>query len=354
MPKGLRKLCPVISYRSLVEVPLEDLWASGKRLVMLDVDNTILPWRSEKFSPEILEWLERGKALGLRFCLVSNTSNYDRLDRVAGVLSLPAYKGKPKPSREMYFQALQEHGITAERAVMIGDQLLTDILGANRSRIDGIWVKPISRREFLPTRLVSRSVERVVRLMLRRFMEPAENSTDAPFLPMVGLFRYKVVRQFLKFATVGVSSTVVDLGLHFVLMFKVPVGDRSLGEAVGTWMAHFLVGRAPVDLAEAYAFGYTPLKVLPVVLAILNSFYWNRRWTFRVRGKAGIPIQVTKFYTVALIGMVLNLAISTTVAHIVPLPPKESWAAASLAAMVVVVFWNFFGQKLWTFRKVSS
>lgn len=159
------------------------------------------------------------------------------------------------------------------------------------------------------------------------------------------------VRQFVKFCIVGGISTVIDLGLHWILMFGVTIRGELLSHLVGAQVWHLLhpeVFPTDKDLTNS---SFAVLKIVPVGLAILNSFFWNRKWTFRVLGNEAVHKQVIKFYTIALIGMVLNVIISTGVYNLNPGHPKQSWAIASLVAMVVVVFWNFFGQKLWTFRK---
>ncbi len=159
------------------------------------------------------------------------------------------------------------------------------------------------------------------------------------------------VRQFVKFCIVGGISTVIDLGLHWALMFWVTINGELLSHLVGAqvWgLLHPGVMPTDKDLTNS---SFAILKIVPVGLAILNSFFWNRKWTFRVLGNEAVHKQVIKFYTIALIGMVLNVLISTGMFNVIPGHPKRSWAIASLIAMVVVVFWNFFGQKLWTFKK---
>jgi hypothetical protein len=70
----------------------------------------------------------------------------------------------------MYHQALKQFRLQPQQAVMIGDQLFTDILGANRAGIEAIWVKPMSSRDFIGTK-VSRFGERMLRPMLFRSMQ---------------------------------------------------------------------------------------------------------------------------------------------------------------------------------------
>jgi putative flippase GtrA len=159
------------------------------------------------------------------------------------------------------------------------------------------------------------------------------------------------VRQFVKFCIIGGLSTVIDLGLHWLLMFQFRISGELVSHRLGGWVLDMYFPNAVHSNEALKNASFTLFKVLTTGLAILNSFYWNRRWTFRVLGKESIHQQVVKFYTIALIGMVLTLVISTLLFQVIPGHPKRSWAIASLVAMVVVSFWNFFGQKLWTFKK---
>jgi len=159
------------------------------------------------------------------------------------------------------------------------------------------------------------------------------------------------VRQFVKFCIVGGMSTAIDLGLHWVLMFGVTIRGELLSHMVGQWSFNLLnPGVVPTE-KDMYNWAFGILKVVPVCLAILNGFYWNRKWTFRVLGEEAFHRQVVKFYTVALIGMVLNLVISTSVNNAVEGHAFASWTKGSVIATIIVAFWNFFGQKLWTFKK---
>lgn len=345
--KPLQRVCPDAVAPSITEVDPLSLVARGKKLVLLDVDNTILPWREDEIPPESLAWIERGREVGLLFCLISNTRNPERLGRIADALAIGRIRGKYKPSRQMYMQALEEFGCTEAETVMIGDQLFTDVLGANRAGIESIWVRPMTKREFAGTK-VSRLGEKMVRPWLYRAFE--EEPGDLPIVERQGIFASRVVRQFAKFCIVGGSSTVIDLGLHFILMFVLVSGGSLVSVQVGEALMSrlpFLFGGfdKPADAA------FPVFKVFTAGLAVLNSFFWNRRWTFGIRGSQESGTQLTKFITVAVVGMILNTAITTALNAIIPGHPKRSWAIAAAIATIIVVFWNFAGQRLWTFRK---
>lgn len=349
MPHWYRKLSPSESLEGLEDIDLGALWESGKRIVLLDVDNTLLPWRSHDIPDSTMAWLEKGKALGFKFCILSNTRNPERLEKLTQQMGVDYVRDKYKPSPKMFHMALERHKFKVEEAVMIGDQLLTDVLGANRCGIDAIWVRPIHAKEFIGTTVVSRNIEKLIGKFLYRHFQADENEVaHQPEKP--GLFEHNLVREFVKFVIVGGTSTVVDLGLHFWLMHYATWQGDSLVHNVGSWiLGQKGVTNPTAEMIRQEAFG--PLKVGPVVLAVLNSYFWNSRWTFRVGGQKGEAARIIKFFVIALVGMVINVQISSGVYRIAPGGDRTKWAIASIVAMAIVVFWNFFGQKFWTFRK---
>ncbi len=352
LPAALRRFCPARSVDSLLEIDLAVLAASGKRLILLDVDNTLLPWRCEDIPPPTQDWVAEAKRRGFALCILSNTRHPARLERIAEKLGVRHLRGRFKPNPAMFRRALSQFRVRPEDSVMIGDQIFTDVWGANRAGIEAIWVRPMAGREFFGTK-VSRLGERLLRPLLYRAMD-AEDRTEGSLAwsgtGVGGLLSAPVLRQFFKFAIVGGSSTIIDLGLHYTLMFVVPLGAGTLGSELGAWLttsapgAFSFAGR-PTDAA------FPVLKVVSASVAILNSFYWNRLWTFKIRGKEERLEQLHRFVIVSLIGMALNTLITTGLNNVIPGHPKRSWAVASAIATVIVAFWSFTGQKMWAFRQ---
>ncbi|MBX3111818.1 MAG: YqeG family HAD IIIA-type phosphatase [Fimbriimonadaceae bacterium] len=344
MPRVLRHFSPSESLDGLEKVDLAALHAAGKRLVLLDVDNTLLPWKSEDIPDATKRWIEAGKALGLRFTVLSNTHNPARLERLCQAVGVGFIRDRAKPSRRMFLMAVDQAGVAKDQAVMVGDQLLTDVWGANRSGIDAIWVKPIHHREFIGTTLVSRRVEWLLGHFLYRYFQG--DGADEEHRP--GFFRRQVVQQFVKFFVVGGVATVVDLGLHYYLMFAARAGDQSLMEVAGRWAVATLPWEAhETNLKDA---AYAPLKVVPVVLAIMVSYLLNRAWTFQATHQRATFAQVAKFYVIALVGMLISVTVGSVVQRVVPAGDKVAWAVAAAAGTAAGFLWNFNGQRLWTFK----
>lgn len=340
--KALRPFCPVSAFHSLPSIPLEGLHNRGKKLILLDVDNTLVQWRGEDFTPEVLAWIEQAKELGFDLCILSNTRNPERLKRLSDTLGIAAIRDRFKPSTKMYLRALDEFKVEASQAVMVGDQILTDILGANRSGIEAIWVHRIHEREFIGTR-VNRLVERVILALLYRALPIVEGMPEADT-------GETLASQFVKFGVVGGTSTVIDFGLFFVIKNHVPWHGGLLSVALGSWFQQVLPG--------VFHYAKTPMEAsVPAIqtfatsVAILNSFYWNRRWTFGIRGAEGQAQQFRKFLVLSLSGLVLTTLLVAGISHALPFHENTSLKIAKVIAVVVVAFWNFGGQRLWAFKK---
>jgi len=343
-----------------LEVDLVDLYNSGKRLLLLDVDNTLLEWRHDELPETTHAWIDEAQKLGFQLCILSNTRNPGRLDKLAKSADVEYMIGKFKPSRDMFHAALKKFGVEAEDAIMIGDQMFTDILGANRSGIDAILVRQMAPVEFIGTK-VNRIGERIIRARIHR----ALMEEDPDEVPVGGaaaidmIFKHPTVRQFIKFGIVGASSFLIDAGIHFLLMFIVPFGTGLLSESLGNWLTSNIGGLFN-NLAVKDGAPYPPgaaspiFKVVSAGVAIFNSFWWNRLWTFRITTKEKRASQLRKFYIVSVIGLLINTFIVSIFSNVIPGHPRRSWLIATLIATLVVAVWNFSGQKLWIFRAKTA
>ncbi|MEA2552122.1 MAG: hypothetical protein QOJ65_298, partial [Fimbriimonadaceae bacterium] len=297
----MRPFCPAHAVHNLTDVDPQALANRGIKLILVDVDNTLVKWRTEDFAEETLNWVQKVKSAGIQACIISNTRNVVRLGRLSEILGIPAMRGRFKPSTAMYEQALEKFGVKKSQAVMIGDQLFTDILGANRAGIEAIWLQPISGSDFVATK-VNRFGERVLRGYLYRALhEPIDEEPETPEeAARTPFLERKVVRQFVKFCIVGGSSFVIDYCIRMTLLYASPFSDYAVrtGEWLRTHVSLFSFAETPRD-------AFFPIAALCAAsLAILNSFYWNRLWTFKIRGSHERMDQLKRFVAISLIGLV--------------------------------------------------
>ncbi|MCE5322480.1 YqeG family HAD IIIA-type phosphatase [bacterium] len=153
--------------RNISEIDLVVLRQSGYEALMLDLDNTILPWASSQVPESSRCWVESAKAMGMKMCIISNTHNPKRLDAVARELGISCVFRALKPRPHGFNNALKMLGCKAENCVVVGDQLLTDILGGNWACMHTILVEPMHPKEFIGTKL-SRLLERWIMHRLRK------------------------------------------------------------------------------------------------------------------------------------------------------------------------------------------
>lgn len=136
-------------YTSICEINLDRLKSEGREALIIDLDETLIPKDLEKFPPEILLWIRSAKEKGFKICITSNSFRKNRVKRLAQILSLPFLALALKPLPKAFKTALSTLGSSKENTVMIGDQLFTDILGANLYGIKSIFVKPLTPEKFI-------------------------------------------------------------------------------------------------------------------------------------------------------------------------------------------------------------
>jgi putative flippase GtrA len=133
-------------------------------------------------------------------------------------------------------------------------------------------------------------------------------------------YRHELIR-FLKFSAVGVLGTAIDLGLLNLLV------------RVAGW---------PLLAANSVSFS----------CAVLSNFTWNRVWTYPESRERPVRTQLPQFVLVNVIGLVMNnlvlMGFHRVFQHYVPDP--YDYNLAKMCAIGIVLFWNFFANRLWTYR----
>jgi HAD superfamily phosphatase (TIGR01668 family) len=172
----LSGLTPDEFVESVEQIDLARLRTRGFRGLLLDLDNTLVPWMTYDVSPEVEGWLREAQSAGFGLCIVSNTRRGGRLAKIAGRLGLPfvgsGFLGM-KPGRRSFFEAMRLLGLGPGECVVVGDQLFTDVWGGNRSGMYTIKVTPRATREFFGTK-ITRMLERAVFRVLRSRLPTAD------------------------------------------------------------------------------------------------------------------------------------------------------------------------------------
>jgi putative flippase GtrA len=155
-----------------------------------------------------------------------------------------------------------------------------------------------------------------------------------PFLGATGLFiasvvgkKLPIIFQAAKFFLVGTLNTFIDLGvLNFLIWLT--------GIARGVF--------------------YPIFKAISFLVAVTNSYFWNKYWTFEKRGEVPQPKEFLKFLVVTTIGLLINVGIASFIVNVIGPQfgiTEKIWATfGAIIAAFFTFLWNFFGSKFIVFK----
>jgi HAD superfamily phosphatase (TIGR01668 family) len=140
-------LKPTKIYDSVSSIDFDDLRSLNIKGILIDIDNTLIDMY-RNVPKEIFDWIRKAKENGFKMLVLSNTNNRKKVKFISESFDLECVSFAMKPLKWGYNRALKKIGLKAEEVCMIGDQIFTDVLGANRLKIASIYVKPISKKEY--------------------------------------------------------------------------------------------------------------------------------------------------------------------------------------------------------------
>lgn len=115
----------------------------GIRLLLSDLDNTLVPYGVAVATDEIIEWNNRLNAAGVTLFVLSNNRRADRPRIFSRSMGVPFLGHAGKPKTKGFLEAMERMGVSAKETAIIGDQIFTDVLGGNLAGVMTILVKPI-------------------------------------------------------------------------------------------------------------------------------------------------------------------------------------------------------------------
>lgn len=133
---------PALMTEAVTDLTPEILRQKGIRLLMLDFDNTIVPYTTNIPTEQMSAWLQKIAASDIQLCVVSN-SKRDRVPAFCKTYGIDCITHAKKPFSRGIRQCLERYNIPAEQAALAGDQIYTDTLGANCAGVKAILVKAI-------------------------------------------------------------------------------------------------------------------------------------------------------------------------------------------------------------------
>jgi len=145
-------LYPKLYIENVTKVDAGFLNKNNIKGLILDVDNTLIDY--DKNPVEGLEkWCENLKKNNIKFCILSNSNKKEKVKTLATKLDMPFIYFAKKPLKTGFKKAKKILDLENENIGVIGDQIVTDVLGANRCKMFSILVKPISQKDIWITKL---------------------------------------------------------------------------------------------------------------------------------------------------------------------------------------------------------
>lgn len=135
-------LIPKLMVQHLTDLTPELLRQHGVTFLMLDFDNTIVPYTTNEPAPEMERWIRSMLDSEIGLCVVSN-SKKDRVVRFCQARGIPCITHSRKPFQKGIRQCRDRFGLDLRHAALAGDQIYTDVLGANCAGAVSVLVQPI-------------------------------------------------------------------------------------------------------------------------------------------------------------------------------------------------------------------
>jgi uncharacterized protein len=165
----LKNFLPDEHVKSILDINPGKLKERGIKGIITDLDNTLVEWDRPNATPQLIKWFEEIKQHNILVTIVSN-NNEDRVKAFSDPLQIPFIFQARKPMVRAFNRALSQMGIKKEEAVVIGDQLLTDVLGGNRSGFHTILVVPVAQTDGFITKFNRFAERRIINWFRKKGM----------------------------------------------------------------------------------------------------------------------------------------------------------------------------------------
>lgn len=160
-----QKFYPTEYVESSYDIDYEKLYKNGYRGIIFDIDNTLVEHGADA-SERAVALIEKLKKLGFEVCLISNNKE-ERVKRFNQNIKIKYIFNARKPSIKNYLKAMEHMKTNKSNTIFVGDQVFTDVYGANRAGIKSYLVKPIGKKEEIQI-VIKRLLERIVLSFYKR------------------------------------------------------------------------------------------------------------------------------------------------------------------------------------------
>ena len=160
------KIYPNAYLNKVQDITIEFLMKNNIKALILDVDNTLIDYY-KNLSDEVIQWANEMKGQGIKLYILSNTNKKEKVEMVAKKLEIPYKSFAKKPSRKGFKQIQNELNFESKNIGVVGDQIFTDVIGGNRSKMFTILVDPVTPKDYWYTAW-KRPLEKFIKQKLKQ------------------------------------------------------------------------------------------------------------------------------------------------------------------------------------------
>lgn len=156
----IEKVIPDIYQKSIYYINYDKLYKKGIRCIIFDLDNTITPSHIKKPTKRLKKLFDELRDKGFKVIIMSNAPKH-RIEPFKTYLNVDACAFSLKPRKNKYERIMEKFKYKHTEVAAVGDQLLTDIYGANKLDLTSILVNPLTDHDFTIT-LINRIIEKFI------------------------------------------------------------------------------------------------------------------------------------------------------------------------------------------------
>lgn len=156
----IEKVIPDIYQKSIYYINYDKLYKKGIRCIIFDLDNTITPSHVKKPTKRLKRLFDELRDKGFKVIIMSNAPKY-RIEPFKTYLNVDACAFSLKPRKNKYERIMEKFKYKHTEVAAVGDQLLTDIYGANKLDLTSILVNPLTDHDFTIT-FINRIIEKFI------------------------------------------------------------------------------------------------------------------------------------------------------------------------------------------------
>lgn len=137
--------------KRITDIDIQFLNQNNIKALILDVDNTLIDI-DKNFVDGLEEWHKNIKLAGIKTIILSNSNKVDKVSSVANALGIEYIYFGTKPLKRGFKKAIEKLGLLPENIAAVGDQIFTDVIGANRCKVFPILVEPVNEKDLFITK----------------------------------------------------------------------------------------------------------------------------------------------------------------------------------------------------------